>query len=109
MYNFNLLKNEKIIKVFEEIYIIQEENEKVTTIALTNKRLLFLDYLNENEGQEVLRIARGTNYLKIKDVYYYINLNDIKSITKEEYYQIILKNNQSFKFDDEELYNLLKK
>ena len=76
MYNFNLLKNEKIIKVFEEIYIIQEENEKVTTIALTNKRLLFLDYLNENEGQEVLRIARGTNYLKIKDVYYYINLND---------------------------------
>ena len=43
MYNFNLLKNEKIIKVFEEIYIIQEENEKVTTIALTNKRLLFLD------------------------------------------------------------------
>lgn len=109
MYNFNLLKNEKIIKVFEEIYIIQEENEKVTTIALTNKRLLFLDYLNENEGQEVLRIARGTNYLKIKDVYYYINLNDIKSITKEEYYQIILKNNQSFEFDDEELYNLLKK
>ena len=109
MYNFNLLKNEKIIKVFEEIYIIQEENEKVTTIALTNKRLLFLDYLNENEGQEVLRIARGTNYLKTKDVYYYINLNDIKSITKEEYYQIILKNNQSFEFDDEELYNLLKK
>ena len=109
MYNFNLLKNEKIIKVFEEIYVTQEENKKVTTIALTNKRLLFLDYLNENEGQEVLRIARGTNYLKIKDVYYYINLNDIKSITKEEYYQIILKNNQSFEFDDEELYNLLKK
>ena len=64
MYNFNLNKDEEIIKVFDDVLIRQEGNEKVTTIALTNKRVLFLDYLIENEGIEVLRIARGMNYIK---------------------------------------------
>lgn len=64
MYNFNLNKDEEIIKVFDGVLIRQEGNEKVTTIALTNKRVLFLDYLIENEGLEVLRIARGMNYIK---------------------------------------------
>lgn len=64
MYNFNLNKDEEIIKVFDDVLIRQEGNEKVTTIALTNKRVLFLDYLIENEGLEVLRIARGMNYIK---------------------------------------------
>lgn len=64
MYNFNLNKDEEIIKVFNDVLIRQEGNEKVTTIALTNKRVLFLDYLIENEGLEVLRIARGMNYIK---------------------------------------------
>lgn len=64
MYNFNLNKDKEIIKVFDDVLIRQEGNEKVTTIALTNKRVLFLDYLIENEGLEVLRIARGMNYIK---------------------------------------------
>ena len=64
MYNFDLKKNEEIIKVFEDVLIRQEENEKITTIALTNKRLLFLDYLIENEGIEVLRRARAMDYIR---------------------------------------------
>lgn len=50
--------------MFDDVLIRQEGNEKVTTIALTNKRVPFLDYLIENEGLEVLRIARGMNYIK---------------------------------------------
>lgn len=50
--------------MFDDVLIRQEGNEKVTTIALTNKRVLFLDYLIENEGLGVLRIARGMNYIK---------------------------------------------
>lgn len=108
MYNFELMDNEEVIKAFDEIWIKQGENQKNTTIVLTNKRLLFLDYLTPNEGLEVLRIARGTNYIKYKEVYYQIDLNDIADITTGEYYQVILKNKMMFEFDDEELYNLLK-
>ena len=82
-------------------------NEKITTIVLTNKRLLFLDYVIPNEGLEVLRIAKGANYIKYKEVYYQIDLNDIEYIIKSEYYQVILKNKMTFEFNDDELYNLL--
>lgn len=107
MHNFNLNKDKEIIKVFDDVLIRQEGNEKVTTIALTNKRVLFLDYLIENEGLEVLRIARGMNYIKYKEVYYQINLNDIESIIKDKFYKVILKNKNSFEFDKGELYSLL--
>lgn len=107
MYNFELMNNEEVIKIFDEIFIKQEENEKLTTIILTNKRLLFLDYIIPNEGLEVLRIARSANYVKYKEVYYQIDLTDIVNIIKGEYYRVILKNKTSFEFNDEELYKLL--
>ena len=108
MYNFERINNEEIIKIFDKIFIKQGENEKDTTIILTNKRILFLEYLIENEGSEILRITKGVNYIKHKEVYYQINLNEIENITNGKYYQVVLKNDMSFEFDDEELYNLLK-
>ena len=108
MYNFELMNNEEVIKIFEEIFIKQGYNEKITTIVLTDKRLLFLDYIMPNEGLEVLRVARGSNYVKYKEVYYQIDLNDIENIIEDEYYQVVLKNKISFKFNDDELYKLLK-
>ena len=108
MYNFELINNEEIIKIFDKIFIKQGENEKDTTIILTNKRILFLEYLIENEGSEILRITKGVNYIKHKEVYYQINLNEIENITNGKYYQVVLKNDMSFEFDDDELYNLLK-
>ena len=107
MYNFELIDNESVIKIFDDIFIKQDENTKYTTIVLTNKRLLFLDYLIPNEGLEVLRIAKGADYIRYKEVYYQVDLNDIEYIIKNEYYQVILKNNITFEFDNEEVYNLL--
>lgn len=107
MYNFELIKDEELIKIFDDIYIKQNENEKTTTIILTNKRLLFLEHKTPNEGLEVLRITRGTNYIKIKDVYYQVNLEDILNIIKEENYQVILRSGMIFEFNNDELYNLL--
>lgn len=107
MYNFNLLPNEELIKVFDNIFIKQENNEKTTTIALTNKRLLFLDYLIENDYSEVLRIAKGIDYLKYKEVYFEISLENIKNIKEEKHY-ILFYDDKSFKFDNKELYLLLK-
>lgn len=108
MYNLELMNNEEVIRIFDEIFVKQNKNEKITTIVLTNKRLLFLDYLIENEGLEVLRIARGINYIKTKEVYYQINLSDVKNISKNKYHKIVCKNGMSFEFDDDELYKLLK-
>ena len=69
MYNFNLNSNEELKEIFENVHIKQEQSEKTTTVALTNKRLLFLDYIDD-DANEVLRISRGIDYVKYKEVYY---------------------------------------
>lgn len=108
MYNFNLVEHEELIKLFDSVWISQNNNEKNTSIALTNKRLLFLEY-SKNDPNEVLRTARGLEYPRYKEVYYQISLGDIKKITKEENYSITLVNNNLFEFDNRELFDLLKK
>lgn len=106
MYNFNLIDNEEIIKVFDDEYVKQNNNEKNTTIALTNKRILFMDYI-KNDPDEVLRIGRGIDYVRYKEVYYKVNLNDIEKIMNDEIYKVVMKNGVEFEFDNEELYGLL--
>lgn len=107
MYNFNFIENEELIEIFDEVLVRQNENEKITTIALTNKRLLFLDYIT-NDGLEALRITNKLNLVRSKEVYYTINLDNIESVTKDEYYRIKLKDNTEFEFNNQELYELLK-
>ena len=106
MYNFNFVENEELIEVFDEVYIRQNDNEKTTTIALTNKRLLFLDYIT-NDGLETLRITNKMNLVRNKEVYYQINLEDIKSLSETEYYNIVLKDGTEFEFNNEKLYKIL--
>ena len=106
MYNFNFVENEELIEVFDEVYIRQNDNEKITTIALTNKRLLFLDYVT-NDGLETLRITNKMNLVRNKEVYYQINLEDIKSLSETEYYNIVLKDGTEFEFNNEKLYKIL--
>ena len=107
MYNFELIVSEEVMGIFDDVYISQDKNSKNITIILTNKRVLFLDYVVLNEGCELLRVARGMNYLKKKDVYYQINLDDVYDISKGESYKIILKDGIFFEFDNDELYLLM--
>lgn len=107
MYNFNLEDNEKLIQVFDDIWIRQGKNEKITTVALTNQRLLFLDYDN-NDPREDLRISGKLNYIRYKEVYYMINLESVKSITNNDTYIINLIDGRNIEFDNEELYHLIK-
>ena len=106
MYNFDLIKNEEIIEIFDYLWISQGNKEKKTTVALTNKRLLFMDYDKFNP-QETLRIARGIDYMRTKEVYYKINIADINSLNKEDTYIVYLKDNTSFEFDDDKFFKLL--
>ena len=109
MYNFNFEKEEKLIEIFENIHINNNQEEKNTTIAITNKRLLFLDYLNTNDGREALRITNKLNYIRYKEVYYQINLIDIKLTKELDYYKVTKNNEIIFNFYNNELYNLIKK
>ena len=109
MYKYTLNDNEDIIKIFDNLYLKQGNNEKTTSAILTNQRLLFLDYIVQNEGLEVLRIARGSQALQYKVVYYQIILNDIKTINKKELYEIVLNNNSIIEFNDKKLYDLILK
>ena len=108
MYNFDLLKGEKLIEIFENAWISQGDNEKNTTIALTNKRLLFLDY-DKNDPREDLRVARGVDYMRYKEIYYSLDLKDIvRVIDEKDCYIIDIGSNKIF-FEDEKLFKLLKK
>ena len=107
MYNFNFLKNEKLIQIFDDIWIKEGNNEKITTIALTNQRLLFLDY-NNNDSRENLRIIGKLNYIRYKEIYYVIELKDIKYTSKEDNYIIHTLNN-NIEFSNQELFNLINK
>ena len=106
MYNFNFIENEELIDIFDEVYIKQNNKDKVTTIALTNKRILFLDYVI-NDGLEALRITNKMNLVRNMEVYYSIDLFDIEKIYEDEYFIIKLKNNTFIEFNNQKLFKLL--
>ena len=106
MYNFKFIENEELIEVFNESLVIQNDNEKTTTIALTNKRLLFLDYIT-NDGLEALRISNKMNLVRSKEVYYSIDLDEIEKVYEDEYFIIKLKDNTEIEFNNKDLYKLL--
>ena len=109
MLKYELMDGEENIIVLDELFVNQGNNEKTTTAVLTNQRLMFLDFLVPDDGAEVLRVARGLDYIRYKEVYYQIFLKDIKELNaNDNYYQIVLKNNTQFEFDSKELYNLIK-
>ena len=109
MYNFDFLKNEELIEIFDDVWIAQGKNEKCTTIALTNQRLLFLDY-DKLDPRENLRIGRGVDYARFKEVYYSIDLKDIKKVSnKDGITIIILADNSSIEIENDDIYKLIQK
>lgn len=107
MYNFNLEKNEELFGVFDDVLVRQNDKQKIISVALTNKRVLFLDFVNE-EPNETLRVTRATNYIRQKEVFYFLNLDEIKSVSEDELFQIITKDNKVIEFDNKDLFKQLK-
>lgn len=107
MYDFSLISGEEVLDIFDNVWVKQGNNEKNTTIALTNKRLLFLEY-SKDDPNEVLRTARGLEYPRYKEVYYQIELTNISEVKENENYSIILNDNTYFEFDNNQLFELLK-
>lgn len=108
MYNFNLDNDEKIIEVFEGEYVKQGEKEKNTTIAITTKRILFMEF-DYNDSNESLRVGRGIDFVRYKEIYYQINRKDIVSIKfNDDLYKVLLEDNTEFEFENDKIYELLK-
>lgn len=103
MYNFELSDNEKIVEIFDDILIKHNNKEISFTLVLTDKRVLFLDYIDDY--REDLKVGKGINYIRYKELYYQINLIDIKEIIKDK---IILKNKIEFQINDNKLVSLIK-
>lgn len=109
MYNYELLKDEQVEKIFDNILIEQNDNERETTLIVTNKRILFLDYLDDpSSPNEVLRVSSLVQYPRYKELYHHINIDDIARVESENKYRLILKDNFFFEFTNQELYSLLK-
>lgn len=108
MYNFDLFTEEEIVRIFDELLIKQGDKQKMISAVLTNKRLLFFEFIND-DYIETLRTTRGMCFVKNKEISYIIELENVESIEEDEYYIINLKNNISFEFENEELFNLLNK
>ncbi len=109
MYNFDFLKNEELIEIFEDVWIVQGKNEKCTAIALTNKRLLFLDY-DKFDSRENLRVGRGVEYARFKEVYYFIDLKNIIKVSNKKGITIIdLSDGKYLEIENENIFSLIQK
>lgn len=101
MYNFGLEKDEELVYVFDDIYVKLNDRELNTTIAVTTKRLLFLDYNNEYDD---LRVANYQTYIKYKEVYSEVLLSNVEKISN---YKLELKNGLIIVFKNKKIIELV--
>ncbi len=107
MYEFQKLENEEIIIISNKSILKVDNEERIISTILTNQRLLLFDDPSSiNNYQETMRISRGANYIKQKEVILDVNLNDIVSIIEEEKYdKFILTNTNYFYLKDDKIKN----
>jgi hypothetical protein len=110
MYEFVKRDNEEIIIISDDSVLMVNNAEKSISSILTNQRLLLFDIPSKsNNYQEVLKVSRGVNYIKQKELILSIELNDIVDIVGEKYYdKYILNNTNFFYLRDLEIKNKIK-
>lgn len=99
MYEFDKLKNEKIVLISDNSFLKINDNWNSISTIITNKRLLLLDYPSKvSNYQETMRVSRGMDYIQKKEVLFKVNLNEILKIEKDNKY--LLKNGNYFYLND---------
>ncbi len=104
MLNLNLKENETLINTYEDVLVKTDNGVSTLTISLTNKRVIFFDYLTDT-SRETLRIARGVDYIKYKEELYSIYISDIKSIDLQN--NLLFFNDQQLIVENEKLLSTL--
>jgi hypothetical protein len=110
MYEFVKRDNEEIIIISDDSVLMVNNAEKSISSILTNQRLLLFDIPSKsNNYQEVLKVSRGVNYIKQKELILSIELNDIVDIVSEkDYDKYILNDTNFFYLRDLEIKNKIK-
>ena len=111
MYEFQKLENEEIVFISDNSILKIDDQEKNISTILTNQRLLLFDYPSSiNNYQEVMKISRGADYIKQKEVILDVPLSNIENITKEDSYdKYLLSDTNYFYLRDDELSDKIKK
>ncbi len=104
MYNFKKIKGEKI-KYISDSAILKKDKDLINiSVILTNKRLILLDYPSSvNNFEEVLRTSRNVEYIREKEPILIVDLRDIDHIENEEFDKYILKDENYFYLQDDQL------
>ena len=95
MYNFEKMEHEIIDLIEDDCILLCDGTEKNISVILTNFRLILFDYPSD-DYREVMRISRGMNYLKSKEPFLSINLEDLVKVEQRGYDKYILSNGNYF-------------
>lgn len=108
MYDFELGKNEKIKLISDDVIVGPQD--KLCTVIITNKRLLVLAYPSMlYNAAEDLRMIGRINTIKMKEIIFETNIDNIKKICKENNYsKYILVDNNYILLESEEITNYFK-
>lgn len=106
MYNFNFIAGESLVSVFDDVMVSQNDNEKVISVAVTNKRIIFLDYVDDML-MDNLNGAHASSNIKIKQVIFSIKLSEIKEVRESDLYEIVLQDESIIRFNNLDLFNSL--
>ena len=105
MYEFDKLNGEIIKLITDEVFITLEDQKRLVSGIVTNKRLILLDYLEGyNNYEEAMRTGLNMGSIKKKYPILLIDNNDIKEIKETKYYdKYILNNNSYFNIESKEI------
>ncbi len=109
MNNYNFLDGEELYLDIDNILVKNNNVSRLVTVVLTNKRIMLMDYINLVDGMEVLRIAKGMDYLRTRDVIYEIGINNISLEEREDSYYLLKDKRVEFSFYNQELYDNIRK
>ena len=106
MYNYSLLNNEELIKIYDDILLKTGNDILDVSVIITNMRFMILSIPKDKEAYRVGRMIIDKPISK--EIIFETNINNIIDIKKEEdYYKYILSDTNYFLLNTDEIYKFI--
>lgn len=106
MYNYSLLNNEKIIKIYDDVLLKTGNDILDVSVIITNMRFIILSIPKNKEAYRVGRMIIDKPISK--EIIFETDINNIIDIQKEEdYYKYILSDTNYFLLNTDKIYKLI--
>ena len=106
MYNYNLLENEELIKIYDDILLKIGDDILDVSVIITNMRFMILSIPKDKEAYRVGRMIIDKPISK--EIIFETDINNIIDIKKEEdYYKYILSDTNYFLLNTDEIYKFI--